>query len=388
MLVVPIQAKPCVPQIAQEPAAPVRPLIPPQQVCRPALALEADYLLWWTKRGPLPGSLVTAAPAGNTAAANDPNTSVLFGNESVNFGAQSGLRVGATYFADPRSDIGFELGFFWLARQTANFTSAGSAGGNLVVLQSSVSPNGQETGLEVALPGSISGYVTVGMSTRLIGTEANILLDELAPGTERFRPLIGLRYIGLRERYRESVFVASQAPNGISLNDLGVTSIVQEDLFAAETDYYAAQVGFRYGVREGIFDFDLVTKVGLGWSHQRTFISGTSTADTGEVGFGGFRALSSNIGSHDKDAFAVMTEVGGNLGVYLTDNVRFRAGYTFLYLNSVMRPGQQIDRAIDQTIAPGNTAFIRGASGTRPAFQGRSTDFYVHGLNFGLEMLY
>jgi hypothetical protein len=50
-------------------------------------------------------------------------------------------------------------------------------------------------------------------------------------------------------------------------------------------------------------------------------------------------------------------------------------GYTFLYISSVVRPSDQIDRSVN--IAPPNT---------RPAFSFHATDFWTQGVNLGLEI--
>ena len=47
------------------------------------------------------------------------------------------------------------------------------------------------------------------------------------------------------------------------------------------------------------------------------------------------------------DAFAVLPEVGLNVGVYVTEKVRVFAGYSFLYWSDVVRPGDQVSRAIN-----------------------------------------
>ena len=63
----------------------------------------------------------------------------------------------------------------------------------------------------------------------------------------------------------------------------------------------------------------------------------------------------------NRDAFAMVPEVGCDVGYQLTNNFRLRAGYTFFYISDTARPGDQVPLA--------------------PAHGG----FWGQGLNFGLE---
>ncbi len=61
-------------------------------------------------------------------------------------------------------------------------------------------------------------------------------------------------------------------------------------------------------------------------------------------------------------------------------------GYDFLYWSSVARPGDQIDRTVNSTqIAPRTGPFTGPA---RPAFEFKNTDYWAHGVNFGVEFRY
>ncbi|OWK43207.1 hypothetical protein FRUB_02806 [Fimbriiglobus ruber] len=72
-----------------------------------------------------------------------------------------------------------------------------------------------------------------------------------------------------------------------------------------------------------------------------------------------------------------------NLGYQVTDHIRLIAGYSFLYLNSVARPGNQIDPVIDTQQIPPATG-----TGTRPAGGVRTSDFWVQGINLGMQLRY
>jgi hypothetical protein len=63
-------------------------------------------------------------------------------------------------------------------------------------------------------------------------------------------------------------------------------------------------------------------------------------------------------------------------------------GYNVIYMTSVVRPGGQIDRQIDIRQVPADPGFQAGATVTRPRFEFRDSDFWTHGLNFGIEVRY
>ncbi len=65
----------------------------------------------------------------------------------------------------------------------------------------------------------------------------------------------------------------------------------------------------------------------------------------------------------------------------------FVVGYSFLYVSSVARPGDQIDRVINPNTSPAIGSNFSGAvsSPPHPALNVQSSDFWAQGLNFGLE---
>jgi hypothetical protein len=64
------------------------------------------------------------------------------------------------------------------------------------------------------------------------------------------------------------------------------------------------------------------------------------------------------------------------------------AGYSFLWLNTVARAGEQIDPVVNVTQFPilSGSGPLRGPA--RPAFNFDGNDFWAQGLNLGLELRY
>ena len=107
-------------------------------------------------------------------------------------------------------------------------------------------------------------------------------------------------------------------------------------------------------------------KVALGDMQQQTRINGVlASNDFNGLGPvqtfpGGYFALPTNSGTYTRDRFAVVPEANLSVGYQVNRVISVFAGYSFLYLSNVARPGEQIDRVINPSQG---TAF----TGTVPA---------------------
>jgi hypothetical protein len=104
---------------------------------------------------------------------------------------------------------------------------------------------------------------------------------------------------------------------------------------------------------------------------------------------GGLLALpNANIGMYTQRRYGFAPEANLTLGVYLTPNLRFGVGYNFLYLNSVLRPADQIDTVVDLTRIPNFpvTPTPNAVNPARPrALPLRTTEIYATGITFSLQ---
>ena len=109
------------------------------------------------------------------------------------------------------------------------------------------------------------------------------------------------------------------------------------------------------------------------------------TGDPVPVVRGGFFTQPTNIGSRQSDEFSIMPEVQAKLSWHVIPQLRAFAAYNFLYWSDVARPGGQIDRGLNLSQSPefGGGVLVGPA---RPAPLLNSTDFWAHGLSFGLEL--
>ena len=78
------------------------------------------------------------------------------------------------------------------------------------------------------------------------------------------------------------------------------------------------------------------------------------------------------------------------LGYDITHHIRVYAGYDFLYLTKVARPGDQMDHQVDLTQSPffvGSAAAAASVGvSTNPAQFFNTTDFWIQGVTAGLQI--
>jgi hypothetical protein len=101
---------------------------------------------------------------------------------------------------------------------------------------------------------------------------------------------------------------------------------------------------------------------------------------------GGLLALNSNNGTIGRSTFIAIPELNVTLSCQLHANIRVFAGYNIQYWTNVLRAGDQISNAIDPRQVPTDRNFIPGFTGTGPISGFRTTDFFAHGFNAGIEI--
>jgi hypothetical protein len=368
--------------------------------------------LWWVKRAPRPGPLVTTGPFDpNTfdpavnpppGALGTPGTRDLTDGSLGRYDTFSGLRLrgGAAFDADGL--LGIEGGAFLLERRSDGFAVQSDASGQPFLGRpffNAVSQNPNTAAVAYASDtadvfGGLAGKVNVIESTRLWGAESNLAGRLLDTGHLRLTALAGFRYLDLDESLG---VLDSSTPVGQSLagaflgGDVPLGSTVsREDSFHTRNQFYGGQVGGRLEYLLGDLDVSLSSSVALGSTQQRLAIGGSTALTVPGAApveaAGGLLALPSNIGVHHHGEFSVVPEVGLNVGWRVNSWIRARAGYSFLYWSGVSRPGNDIDFALTRTTIPFSQYYTPGVVATRPAAQFHQTDFWAQGLNFGLEL--
>jgi hypothetical protein len=241
----------------------------------------------------------------------------------------------------------------------------------------------------VSFPGLIAGNVSVQAPSELWGLEANLICPLCITCNRRINFLVGPRYLQLAEAIH--IVEDLQILNDINGFQAGQRVRVA-DSFRTRNQFWGAQLGVEGRWLAGRFTVDGRARVALGVTHQEVTIDGTQTFLSGvnpDPRPGGLLAVGSNIGRQRRSNFSVVPEVGINLGYYVTDWMRISAGYNFLWWTNVVRPGDQIDRNVNPFLVPNfSTAGLVNNGASQPTVPFRTTDFWAHGLTFGVELTF
>jgi hypothetical protein len=384
----------------------------PEEVCCPKCWGGAEYLLWWIKDGPLPFPLVTTTTEPGSAepgAIGQPGTRVLFGGNPIDFDSFSGIRATVGGWVDCDCTLGIEASGFLLERRTSVFHAASDGNGNPFLgfpVFEVEAASAIQSAVPVTFPADPTsaifsrGSILVSSASRLWGAEANGLVNVLRSCNCCLDLLAGFRYLDLQERLTiigDAVVTDPGTPvvggGGGPLQVVGAGSahITGTDDFSTRNQFYGGQIGARLGWRYQGLSVDLLGKVAFGSTHQVVAISGNTVVRdaTGTfvgvappVSVGSVFTQPTNVGRFTRDEFAVVPEGQVRVGYDVTSSVRAFVGYTFLYWSDVVRPGNQIDRVVNDTQRFGNP--LMGPA--RPLPQFNSTDFWAQGISFGVEL--
>ena len=342
--------------------------------------IGAEALLWWLKGSPAPVPLVT------DGALDEPGTRVFLGGKDLEANPHPGFRLSVGYGAADR--WGVESSFFYLpSRSTSRSVASSGQPGSINLRIPFFDPTlpGESVTQLSSTSSQFAGGATERLQTSLLGAELNGRMPLVSAGQYRVDALAGFRYLRLRETYTfdtSSPFIPPQPADVFTTNDE----------FDATNSFYGPQIGVSARADWGPLSLSGTVKIGFGAVVQSVDVSGSlTTNDFNNFGppqtfTGGYFAQATNLGEHRRTVFGVVPEVAINAGWRLTSSLALVAGYTFLYVNNVARPGNQIDR----TINPTGLASFTGdppappSGPARPAFRFNGSDFWAQGVNVGL----
>jgi hypothetical protein len=380
-------------------------LLPPMSHNRPELPnqerfwFSAGYLVSFMRNERLATPLATTGSLGDLhpAGLGQPGTAVLFGGDPVNFGAFSGVRLGAGVYCGDEQHWSLGWSGFYYFPNTVNYATRSDAAGNPIIARPIFDVvNGFERAFVDSLPGLASGGINIHMRSQLWGTEVNAGYHCCLCEGVRLGTLFGFRYMRLAEDLRISDALTPLQPNNIQFAGTFINPgdvLTDQDRFSTVNHFYGMQVGSQLHWEGERFFADAFGKLAFGATHQRVDINGATALFPGGTGVpqitpGGLLALPSNSGTHTRTTFGFVPEVGLDLGVRLTPHVRLSTGYSFLYWNQVMRPGDVINRAVNPSMVPSSNTFATPSGQTAPLFVSSSSPFWINTFSFMLDITY
>jgi hypothetical protein len=357
--------------------------------------VRTEYLVWSARGMNLP-PLVTTSPQGtdrdDAGVLGEAGTSILFGGERTDGDERSGGRITIGRWFDPCQRLGVEADYFALADDSTSFQQF-STGDPILARPFFDVTIGSESSSLVAFPNVIQGTIAAehetsfqGAGVRGVynlacgdGTGISCLTNCPVPTGYRFDALVGYRFVRLDDRLRLT-------EDSTSLETGNPGSFFIRDQFVTENDFHGVDFGTALHFCKGCWSLDLLSKIALGNVHSTVSIDGSTVITQGGVAqqfSGGFLAQRTNSGVFTSDDLAVVPELGVTVGYRINPCWRLTLGYTFLYWSQVARAGDQIDRAINPNLFPPEDPPVTGL--TRPEFRLLYSDYWVQGVNIGLE---
>lgn len=378
--------------------------------------LRGEYLLWWMDGMRTPPLVTTA----NTAAElRLPTGRVIYGHEDILDDERSGWRIRAGKWLDCEQKHGVEGEYIGFGDESERFVAASDGTGNPIFGRPFFNLNPLDPGPDgmigtpdderfareaaeiVSAPNLLAGSVTVDSLSRFDSAGVRYLRNLCCADScctdccgdswyrhSRIDFILGYRYAGLRENLLIREDLTSIEPPG-PLTDPGQRFNIF-DQFTTRNQFHGPEIGILWQATRGCWTMEFLGKMAIGNNRQVVTINGQTvrfnSTDPNDDGtfVGGLLAQSSNIGVYRRDDFTVIPELGATLGWQVNRCLRATLGYSFLYWSQVVRPGDQINRDINGDLLPPPANPITGA--LRPTFAFNPTDFWAHGLNFGLEV--
>ncbi len=353
---------------------------------------SVDYLLWFTQSAPMPPMLTTGplselGPSGLPGVLGAPGTQTLIGG-TMGFVPSSGVRITGGLWLDDDQQFGLEGSYLLLPQQTNAYTysASGQPGSTPLSLPFFNAQIGALDSTGVASPGSYSGTATLWGASTFQSAEVNMLHRIGTLKNFTVDGLLGYRW-GLLDEVMQYTTMSEKVDNSGTLQTT--------DRFHSQNSLYAGQIGLRLNRDYGRFGLGGVVKLAMGSMVEVTKINGATYTNLFnpsqiEAFPGGYFAQPTNEGYHRENRFAVMPELGLNGSVRLLERLKLNMGYNFLFLSEVARPGDQISTTINPSQSPSftgtpSTTLIGQAA---PLFTPISSQYFAHGLNFGLEWVW
>jgi len=246
----------------------------------------------------------------------------------------------------------------------------------------------------------------------LWGAEANLRGRACWLFADRIDLFVGFRYLDLAEDLTlvtdsrlitdGSLQVATPSPTAGAAPVLIAVPFPQTlngrsfDRVATRNQFYGAQVGFRLEYLFGRFFANGWGKVAAGTMHQSANVEGFVASSFSAVGNqpgsevripGGLLSQALDVGLHQRDRMGLVSEVNFNAGMYFLPCLRGYVGYDFMYVQKVLRPGDQNAPAATNTSLSllGNRLALNQA---QLGFNFHESEIWVQGINFGLELVW
>jgi len=347
----------------------------------PAYWLNSSFLLWYMKKQPL-----------NVPVISD-GTSTLLGNQSFSDGSFDGLRINLGTWLNDAATFGVELSFLSVFEGTPRNTL--SAQTTLLERPYIDVATGLPKNLPIAVPnGSTTGAITTGANGILLGGEVNFLSRIYRNHEyESVDLILGYRNLDLLENIGigSTSFINSGTGSFLGHPFLAPGTVNVSDQVKASNYFNGAQIGARAQTGGAGITFSGYGKIAIGAMNESVTRTGSSSVigqtlvPAQQTANGGFFVNRDNSGTQTRNYFAVVPEIGFNLGLEVTSCISLGMGYSIFYITNVVRPGDQISPYINSRAIPTSPTFQAPQAGEPSTRVFQTSDYWAQGLNFSVN---
>lgn len=343
---------------------------------------SAELLLWWMKGTDMPPIVGTSPPGtirDDASVVGTPGYSTLYGDERVGREIQAGGRLTLGIWLDGTHNAGIGTRFYALDGSSEHFDQT-SDGSTILGRPFYNVQLGREDALLAGYPGEFAGNIRVHYGNSLVGNDAYFRVMLERSRLRRLDFISGYQFLRMDDdlRINSTTDVIDQNSQifGARINVF--------DRFRGTNEFHGAMLGMQGTMARGNWSLTGLGKVGLGNNHQQVIIQGTRDVSfppgAGTVTTGGLLAQPSNIGTHVRDRFCVIPELTCNLAYHIRPTVSVHIGYNLIWISDVVLSGDQIDRNVNLSQVPGPVV-----GPNVPDFQFRSTEYWIQGINMGVN---
>lgn len=368
--------------------------------------LSAEYLMWFSKAQPVRFPFVTTSAPAAGGRIGETSTLILHPHGGdLGYDLISGFRITTGFFKDDCRRSGWYGSGFMTEDAENEFAVASDATGQPLLARPFINAaTGQPDVLFVSFPTFAGGRVSVTSHSRAWGAEGgpvcNLFRSCPDDGCGPFWNVDlfgGFRFFQLKEDLRIQSFTDVLPGQAVPFDGklyFGPVNIEVNDEFETLNQFYGGNVGVQTQFRYGKCYVSALGKIAIGVMHQRVDVNGFSILRQPGLAVGpsavrgGLYANATNIGRYDNDEFAVLPEVNVNLGYNWRSWLTTFVGYSFLYTNRVVRPGDQYSPVVNPAIVPTSPAFGLGAPIATPNRVLTQSDYWIQGVSFGITCRY
>jgi hypothetical protein len=295
---------------------------------------------------------------------------------------RTGARVGFGIWLDPEHNVTLGGKFYGLKSERQAFFAA-SDGDPILARPFFNAVLNQQDALLIAFPGLVEGNISVDHeSDNFMGSEAYFQIMMLRECRRRVDLILGYHFLRMDDSLTINSFHTITEIGGVL--PAGTTFDLTEQ-FRTENEFHGGEIGLAGNMARGCWSLDGLIKTSLGNQRQQVSIAGT-----GEVNIppgpaaplnGGFLALPTNSGVFERNRFILVPEATLNLTYHHTPCLSFHMGYNIIWMTESVTSGDQIDLRLNLSQQAGplvGPAF--------PQFPFRERDYWVQGINFGVNL--